>query len=151
MNDDKSRIRAAEIFSGFLKQNNLRDTFERRAVLDKVFDISGHFSIEALCEFLQQSDVRVARSTVYATVELLVDCGILRSHSLRGGAVQYERKIGQGAHFHTICTRCGRVKSVKEPEMARELGYRRYASFVVTDVEIYIYGQCRKCRDVRNK
>lgn len=146
MNDDKSRAKAAEIFSQYLLSNNLRDTCERRAILDGAFSITGHFSIDELCKLLADSDFHVARSTVYATVELLVDCGILRGHNLRGGAVQYERKIGAGQHFHCVCTRCGRVRPVKEPEIARMLGYRRYPSFVVQDIELYIYGQCHKCR-----
>lgn len=150
MNDDKSRLKAREIFAQYLLQNNLRDTCERRTILDKTFDISGHFSADELCRMLTDSDFHVARSTVYATVDLLTDCGILRRHSLRDGAVQYERKIGTGQHFHTVCTRCGRVRPVKEPEIARLLGYRRYPSFVVQDVELYVYGQCYKCRSKKS-
>lgn len=146
MSEDKSRAKAVEAFAQYIAARQLRDTPERRMILDTIFDINGHFTIEDLSEKLDRSDFRVARSTVYATMELMVDCGIVRSHHLRGGAVQYERRVGTGQHFHCICTRCGRIRQIREPEIARMLNYRRYPSFTVTDIEVYVYGLCHKCR-----
>ncbi len=147
MSEDKSRAKAIEAFTQYIASRHLRDTPERRTILDAIFDFNGHFTIEELVEKMAGSDFRVARSTVYATMELMVDCGIVRCHHLRGGGVQYERKLGSGSgHFHCICTRCGKIRQIREPEIARMLNYRRYPSFTVQDIEVYVYGLCHRCR-----
>lgn len=146
MNEDKSRAKANELFTQFLEKNQMRDTRERRAILGKVFDIQGHFTADELYESLMDEGFHVARSTVYTTVGLLVDCGILREHYIRSSAMQYERRIGVGQHFHLICTQCGRVRQLKDQGLSKLLGYGRFPSFVASDVELYIYGKCTKCR-----
>ena len=67
---------AEERFAEYLRSNRKRRTAERFAILDRVMATQGHFSAEELCEMMRRDDYPVSVATVYATLELLVNCGL---------------------------------------------------------------------------
>ena len=103
-------------FSDYLDAHGMRKTTERYAILSHILNINGHFTIEELQQIINDDGFRVSRSTVYNTVELLMDAKMLRRHVFEGMQAQYERITLP--HTHLICTNCGKVKEVRDPNFA---------------------------------
>ena len=130
-------------FSDYLDAHDMRKTTERYAILKRAMDINRHFTIEELQQVLDADGFRVSRSTVYNTVELLMDSKILRRHVFEGMQAQYER-ITQ-PHTHLICTTCGKVKEVRDPNFAAFMNARRFNAFNTDHYSLYVYGTCSTC------
>ncbi len=152
MSDDKIKTSARAIFTEYMKTRKLRKTPERYAILDKVFDMTDHFFIESLYSSLEADTYHVSRATVYNTMELLIDCGLVRRHQFGNKQAQYEKVAtnGIGNHHHLVCTQCGKIKEVKDLELIKHINSHRYPTFHTTYFALYVYGVCSRCMR-RNK
>lgn len=146
MNDDKIKSSARATFTEYMKVKKLRKTPERYAILDKVFDMTDHFFIESLYSALVADAYHVSRATVYNTIELLIDCGLVRRHQFGNKQTQYEKVATSGInHHHLICSQCGKIKEVKDPELIKLINFRRYPTFHTSYFALYVYGVCSRC------
>ncbi len=145
MNEEKIRNAAHAAFTGYMTQRRLRKTPERYAILDKVMEMNSHFLIESLYSALDEAGYHVSRATVYNTIELLIDAGLVRRHTFGNSPAQYEKVAGIGNHHHLVCSRCGKVREVKDPELVKLLNSKRYPSFHAAYFDLYIYGVCSGC------
>ncbi len=130
-----------------LRARGLRLTPERLVLLQAVLDHPGHFDADQIWAKLKRRRGRTAsRATVYRTLVLLEECGILR-RSLRGqGRAFYEGALGRGPHDHIVCASCGRVEEFYEEEVERlqdEIAGR--LGFKVTEHVNEIVGLCGEC------
>ena len=130
-------------FNEYLDAHGLRRTTERHAILLHILNINGHFTIDELQQLLDGDGFRVSRSTVYNTVELLIDAEMLRRHVFEGLLPQYERITLP--HTHLICTNCGKVKEVRDPNFAAFMNARRFNAFNADHYSLYVYGTCSTC------
>ena len=130
-------------FSDYLDAHGMRRTTERYAILNRIQNITGHFTIEELQQMLEGDGFRVSRSTVYNTVELLMEAKMLRRHVFEGMQAQYERITLP--HTHLICTTCGKVKEVRDPNFAAFMNARRFNAFNADHYCLYVYGTCSTC------
>ncbi len=130
-------------FSDYLDAHGMRKTAERFAIMRRILDISGHFTIEELQQVLDADGFMVSRSTVYNTIELLMDAKILRRHVFEGMQAQYERITLP--HTHLICTSCGKVKEVRDTNFAAFMNARRFNAFNADHYCLYVYGTCSTC------
>lgn len=130
-------------FSDYLDAHGMRKTTERYAILSHILNINGHFTIEELQQIINDDGFRVSRSTVYNTVELLMDAKMLRRHVFEGMQAQYERITLP--HTHLICTNCGKVKEVRDPNFAAFMNARRFNAFNTDHYSLYVYGTCSTC------
>ncbi len=130
-------------FSDYLDAHGMRKTTERYAILSHILNINGHFTIEELQQIINDDGFRVSRSTVYNTVELLMDAKMLRRHVFEGMLAQYERITLP--HTHLICTNCGKVKEVRDPNFAAFMNARRFNAFNTDHYSLYVYGTCSTC------
>lgn len=145
MAEEKLRITARVAFTDYLKTKKLRKTPERYAILDKVFDVTEHFDVDTLCSSLEEDSYHVSKATVYNTMELLVNCGLVRRHQFGPQPAQYERVAGMTNHLHLVCTQCRKIKEVKDPELVNFMNARRYPSFAIAYFALYVYGLCASC------
>lgn len=148
MKDDKVLNPARAALSQYLKEKKMRRTPERFAILEKVFSTDAHFYVDVLHEAMELEGYHVSLSTVYATVQLLIDAGLVRRHQFPNQPAQYERVL-QGVtenHHHLVCTSCGRVKAVKDPELADRISSLRYPTFRTEFFSLYVYGLCSRCQ-----
>lgn len=147
MNEEKRRVAAEEKLTHYLAQHQMRRTPERFAILDKVLTFRGHFLVESIYLSLTEDGYHVSRATVYNTVKLLEDCGIVRRlHISNGSADEFECRDDRTNHLHLVCSRCGKVKEVKDAELSRMLALRKYPAFVMTGFDLYVSGICARCR-----
>lgn len=130
-------------FSDYLDAHGMRKTTERYAILNHILNINGHFTIEDLQQIINDDGFRVSRSTVYNTVELLMDAKMLRRHVFEGMQAQYERI--NLPHTHLICTTCGKVKEVRDTNFAAFMNARRFPAFNTDHFSLYVYGTCSTC------
>lgn len=130
-------------FSEHLDAHGMRKTAERYAILNRVLSLNTHFTIEELQQMLDADGFRVSRSTVYNTIELLMDAKILRRHVFEGMQAQYE--CITLPHTHLICTTCGRVKEVRDINFAAFMNARRFNAFNIDHYCLYVYGTCSNC------
>ena len=146
MSDERTKTTAITAFTQYMTKHKLRKTPERYAILEKVMEMNSHFIIDSLHQLLEADGYHVSLATVYNTMQLLVDAGLVRRHTFGKQTAQYEKIIGSAInHHHLVCSRCGKVKEVSDPEVDAVLGSRRYSSFQPAYADLYIYGVCSRC------
>lgn len=106
-------------FVEYLKKNAHRITNERFLILDAALKISGHFDADELYLKMKNEYVNVSRATVYKTLELMNECGILTKHNFKGDRTRYETKIGRKMHYHLICTLCNKIIEFENPAIEK--------------------------------
>lgn len=145
MDDEKVRMAARNMLTGFLEGKRLRKTPERYAILDKVLQLRAHFDIMALHRAMEEDAYHVSRATIYNTMELLVECGLVRKHQFGNRHAQFEKVIDTSNHHHLMCIECGKIKEVKDTELIRYMNSRKYPSFTTQHFALYVYGICNRC------
>ena len=107
----KVQIKKAEkIFRDYLKQKQLKYTAERRTILKKLFSIHDHFEADELyLKLRQKSDYRISRATVYRTLPLLEESGLIRRVAFVDKHTHYENVYAHKHHEHLICIKCGKI------------------------------------------
>lgn len=152
MTDDKNRASAHAALTAFLSSRKMRNTPERFAILDKALEMPDHYTIDSLWEAITADNFMVSRATVYSTLKILAEAGIVRRHNFAGKASCYEKVVPSTInHYHLICTECGKVREVRDPELMRLLATRRYPTFHTNYFAIYAYGICNRCAKKRRK
>lgn len=101
-------------FADYLRKKKYRATQERSRVLDKIAELDRHFSADELYMVMNGNGDRVSRATIYSTLELLTQCGILMKHRFQGESAHYELAARMPNHDHLICTECGRVVEFRD-------------------------------------
>lgn len=134
------------LFTRYLIEKKLRKTEERYAILKCICHISGHFDMGLLHRKLEEMNFHVSRATVYNTVDVLVDCGLVVRHQLAAQAVQYELRMLAETHLHLICTKCGEIRELKDAMLKRNVGSLKIPRFTPEYHALYIYGLCSKCK-----
>ena len=143
MIEEKTREIVRQKLSQYLEAKKLRKTPERYAILDKIYATSEHFDVDLLYEMMSESEYRVSRATVYNTIDLLVDAGLVRKHQFGNHPAQYEKSYNMVNHHHLICTRCGKIREVKDPKLLEVLTQKKFA--------LYVYGICSSCTQAERK
>lgn len=110
---------AQEAFRKYLKSRNIKFTAPRRRILDAVLAISEHFEAQQVLFALRHKGQRVAKATLYRTLPLLVDCGILKQVRFAVKQVHYELCFGEDAHDHMLCRRCGRIVEFRSKDVIK--------------------------------
>lgn len=134
-----------DVFTNYLQQKKHRKTPERFAILKQIFDNEGHFNAESLYNHMQ-NDYRVSLATVYNTMELLLDCGLIVKHPFAGQTSQFEKTFGNSIHHHLVCTKCGAVKEFSDKKIRTVIQSKIFSSFESSHYSLYLYGLCKKCQ-----
>lgn len=125
-------------------KKGLRITEQRRVIARVLSGVTDHPDVESLHRRVAEVDPRISIATVYRTVKLFEEAGILERHEFQGGRSRYET-VADGHHDHLIDIDTGDVIEFHDPEIeelqkriAEKLGYR------LVDHRMELYGQAIK-------
>jgi Fur family transcriptional regulator, ferric uptake regulator len=135
------------IFRDFIRKKRLRITSEREIILREIMTHREHFDADLIHLRLRQQKVKISKSSIYRTIPLLLECGLIQESFYRNGRLLYEHIFGQGHHCHMRCLECEYVVEycLDELRMVEEkLG--RMHDFDVRGHRLEVYGYCPTCR-----
>lgn len=132
-------------FYDYLKMQNLRQTAERSAVFEAVYESDDHFDADELYVRLRSKEVGVSRATVYNTLELLVDCNLVVRHQFGSKQAKYERSYRYWQHDHLICLDCSKLFEFCDPRIQniRDMVSDVF-DFEISHHSVNMYGHCKK-------
>ena len=122
---------AKQKFMDFLAEKNLRITSQRQVIVDTVFSTEEHFTAEQLLEWSRAKDSTISRATVYRTLPLLTESGLVREMDFGKDYKFYDPNYAQHPnHNHIICQDCAKIVEFEsdkiekiEEEITRKLGF----------------------------
>ena len=135
--------RVDEVLEG-MRAAGARITASRRSVVDALLSGPGHHVTAGdLLDHLRRDDPEFHESTVYRTLDLLVELSVITRIEADGVAVYH---LAHRAHHHVVCDRCGRVFSV-DPEVLAPVAdqLRDDYDFVLRSDAVTLPGRCVDC------
>ena len=134
------------ILTNYLELNNHRKTPERYAILDAVYSMNGHFTLDELGDLLNNDlNFPVSRATLYNTLKLFMELRLVIRHRFQG-QTKYEACYDNNSHCHQMCTVCGKVTEVRSPEIVKAIDEMHLKRFRKDGFTLYIYGICSTCQ-----
>ena len=132
-------------FREFLVLKQLKITAERLRIVEFIFAEHQHFDAEQLLASMKAKKIAASRPTLYRTLNLLVDAGLLRRLTF-GGVTAYEHAYGYPRHEHLFCERCEGVLEFVSDDLDRLLEQiARDARFRLSSRKLVLHGVCAAC------
>ena len=130
-----------------LQQNGHRLTAARQAILEVLIASGGHVSADQLAEMVREQSPQVGRMTVYRTLELLSELGLIRPVYQGTGAAHYIL-MDDGHHHHLVCAGCACVIEFEECVLAEiEKVVSGRFNFQIQGHLLEFYGLCANCKE----
>ncbi|HDS29658.1 MAG TPA: transcriptional repressor [Firmicutes bacterium] len=136
-----------ERFEKFLRLNQLRMTCQRKAILREVFRYHGHIDADELSERVRKIDRAASRATVYRTLDLLAQAGLVKNVGL-GRSQKFFEHVHHGEHHdHLVCESCGEIIEFFSSELENcQSAVCDEHDFLPKRHTMVIFGLCGKCR-----
>jgi len=136
-----------EVFRKYIKNKGLKLTPERITILNEVFSTHDHFDVEELYGRIGAKRESVSRTTIYRTLPLLLDCGLISEAIRCKGRVYYEHIYGHRHHSHLVCIKCGKIIEFEDDQIEKEKERicKKY-NFKTTEYRFGIRGYCEDCQ-----
>lgn len=136
-----------QLLRAFLEKRSLRYTPERKIIVQKVCSLHSHFEADDLYfQLRQKGNRRISRATVYRTLPLLEESGIIRRIVFNDKHTYYELVYEHLHHEHLVCLSCGKVIEFYKKSFEDSLGdIAREHAFKPVDHKLEITGYCRNC------
>lgn len=132
-----------QIFRTYLKERNQRQTPERFMVLEEIYRSDGHFDADDIFFNMKKAGTRVSRATVYNTLDLLIECGLVQRQQFGKNQYYYERSYAYQQHDHMICKECGVVIEFCDPRILEIQNLmEKIHDFQVEGHSLHLFGRC---------
>lgn len=137
----------------FIQSKGLRHTPQRNSIVEAIFSSDEHFTADDLWERIRKTQSRSSRATIYRTIALLVEAGLLYEIDLGDDQKTYDPNfVDSPAHNHLVCIDCGKVLEFEDAHIqllndcaARRLGFRPSKQSLVIEgccEQLRLHGRC---------
>ena len=132
----------------YMRSRGLKLTGPRKRVVEKLLAVKGHVTADELIELLKRDRTPVSKATVYRTLALVSQSGLIDGHDFDSGRRVYEPMVGRAHHDHMYCIHCGKVIEFSEEAIERlqDMVVSRH-KFTPVYHSHKIFGYCSDCRD----
>ena len=133
-------------FQNLLEQKDLKYTHERKLIFDEAAHLKTHFDADSLYEHFKKRSVRISRDTVYRTLPLLLESGVIQKSAGAGKGEFFEHIGSKGHHDHIVCVKCGKIIEFQceEIEKLQDEVCKQYG-FKLTFHDHRLFGTCKDC------
>ncbi len=136
-----------ERFRRYLRDHHQPVTRQRDRVAEVLLSSDDHLSVGQIRSRLRAGGEAVGLATIYRTLDLLVQSGLVRAHDFGQGYRRFEPMPEQAHHEHLICVRCGKVEEFAHERLERMLPIiADEYGFQPERHRVEIYGVCRDCQ-----
>lgn len=136
-------IRALQILDEYIADKKLRRTPERNYLLKLIYDKSTHFVAEELYNAIIKENFNISKATVYNSLELFLDCGVVVKHYLNNNISVYERAYGFRQHDHFVCNNCKTIIEFCDPRLYQvKKTLEEVLGVTIHSHNFYLYGLC---------
>jgi len=128
----------------YLVKKGLKQTKQRQRIVELFVGLNSHTSAEDLHQAARRDGHNIGLATVYRTLNILVDAGLVEQKSFREGHFVYEVRTPGEHHDHLICLDCGKVVEFENSdiELLQEKIAQKYG-FRLTHHRLDLYGRCQ--------
>lgn len=136
----------ADLLTSFLASKRMRKTPERYEILRVAGMADGIFTIDSLMQLmLLHATFQVSRATLFNSMELFCEAGLMLKHPL-ATAAHYELRRDNLPKAYTICRQCNNISRVSVGTARLPLQNLHVRYFSIDDTIVYMHGLCRKCQ-----
>ena len=137
---------AAGRFARYLALHDLKMTRARRAILEEVLSMPGHFTADDMLAHFRSKGRLVAPATLYRTLARLVEAGLVHRIPMNRGQARYEPMLGRPHHDHMFCVVCGKIIEFQSRRIERiQDEVCRRKKFTLLERTHQLRGHCRDC------
>ncbi|MEA2022130.1 MAG: transcriptional repressor [Candidatus Caldatribacteriota bacterium] len=139
-------VNAEQKFEEFLRAKELKYSSERKLILKSVLTFHEHFNADDLFEKLRKQSKHVSRATIYRTIPLLLQGGLITEALRCQDKTSYEIIFNKKHHDHLLCIRCGKTIEFynEEIEKLQNEVCKKY-DFTPLEHKLGIKGYCKDC------
>lgn len=137
----------AESFRQLLEKKGLKFTSERRQLLEEILKMKGHFDADEFLESVAARGLAISRDTVYRTLPLMLECGVIQKSVGDGRREYFERPGAKGHHDHMVCIGCGKIIEFHS-DLLEELQTKicNEYRFQLVFHDHRLFGHCEQCQ-----
>lgn len=133
-------------FNDCIREKGLRLTTQRVVIAHLALSRISHFTADDLLVWSREKDKGISRATVYRTLLLLTNLGLLESLDFGDGRLCYESAEGRKHHDHLVCLQCGSITEFHCGEIEElQCEVANKLDFKVEHHSLKIYGICKYC------
>lgn len=141
---DEQLVRQKEkAFQDFIQAKGLKTTRQRNTIVSVFFRLRGHISVEELLREVKRVNPRIGYATVYRTLHLLTESGLVEERRFGDGLARYEGRSEVEHHDHMICLQCGQIFEFYNPHLeALQEKLATEHKFRIFRHRLELYGSC---------
>jgi Fur family ferric uptake transcriptional regulator len=141
---DETLVKEKEAaFAEFIQRKGLKTTRQRNTIIATFFRMHGHISVEELLNEVKKVNPRIGYATVYRTLHLLVESGLVEERRFGDGLARYEGHSDVEHHDHMICLECGEIFEFYNPRLeALQEKLAEENEFKIYRHRLELYGAC---------
>lgn len=148
--DEAAKTERLDAYHRLCRENGLRNTVQKRAILEAVLDLDDHPTADQIHEVVCRANPDISRTTIYRALEGFARLGLITKACHPGSATRYDPNIS--LHHHLICLCCDAVIDISDAALdALTIPDTSGFGFEVRDFRVQLRGICRRCRKERKE